>query len=73
MMKTFSAVITKGEFGFVSFCPELGVVSQGTTKKSALANLKEAVELYLEDEDVQAQLKKRSIPRAQIASLAVSF
>ncbi|MFH0954611.1 MAG: type II toxin-antitoxin system HicB family antitoxin [Candidatus Micrarchaeota archaeon] len=73
MMKTFSAVITKGEIAFVALCPELGVVSQGTTKKSALANLKEAVELYLEDEDVQAQLKKRMVSRAQIASLAVTI
>ena len=32
----------------VSECPELGVASQGTTEQEALANLREAVELYLE-------------------------
>ena len=52
MEKTFSAVITKEGKWFVSFCPELGVASQGTTKKSALNNLKEAVELYLEEDPV---------------------
>lgn len=34
---------------FVAECPEVGVVSQGKTKKEALANLKEATELYLEE------------------------
>ncbi len=49
----FSAVITKGEIAFVSFCPELGVTSQGETEEAALENLREAVGLYLEDEGVQ--------------------
>ena len=56
-MQKLSAVISKGKIAFVSSCPELGVVSQGRTEKSALANLQEAVELYLEDEDVQIRLK----------------
>ena len=56
MLLNFSAVIKKDTGWFVAYCPELGVVSQGKTKKSALANLKEAVELYLEDEDVQKML-----------------
>lgn len=55
-MKTFSATITKGKIAFVALCPELDVVSQGRTPKSAFANLKEAVELYLEDEDVQIRI-----------------
>lgn len=56
MDRKFSAVVTEGETAFVALCPELGVVSQGKTEKSALANLREAVELYLEDEDVQKML-----------------
>lgn len=32
----------------VSECPELGVASQGETEAEALANLREAVELFLE-------------------------
>lgn len=45
-----SAVIHRERKLFVSWCPELDVASQGKTVEEALANLKEAVELYLEDE-----------------------
>jgi len=34
--------------GYSALCPELGVASQGETIEEAEANLKEAVELYLE-------------------------
>jgi predicted RNase H-like HicB family nuclease len=34
---------------FVAECPEVGTVSQGYTMQEALASLKEATELYLED------------------------
>lgn len=33
---------------YVSLCPELDVASQGSTVEEALANLREAVELFLE-------------------------
>jgi predicted RNase H-like HicB family nuclease len=46
--KKFTAVITKEEGWYVGHCLELGVVSQGKTIEEAQANLKEAVELYLE-------------------------
>jgi len=72
MEKEFSAVVTKGEVVFVAFCPELGVTSQGGTEKKALDNLKEAVELYLEDEDVQDMLRKNPAKKAKICSIAVS-
>ena len=48
MSKKFTAVITKEEKWYVARCVELGVVSQGKTIEEAQANLKEAVELYLE-------------------------
>jgi len=50
--KKFSAVITKEGKFFVSHCPELGVSSQGNSESEALSNLKEAVELYLEDDNI---------------------
>lgn len=49
MSYTFSSVITKEGKWFVAHCGELGVVSQGLTIDKAQKNLKEAVELYLED------------------------
>lgn len=48
MSKRFTGVITKEEEWYVAHCLELGVVSQGKTIEEAQANLKEAVELYLE-------------------------
>ncbi|MDO8627808.1 MAG: type II toxin-antitoxin system HicB family antitoxin [Candidatus Diapherotrites archaeon] len=48
-IKNYSVVVSRGEIAFVAYCPELGVTSQGKSEKSALKNLKEAIELYLED------------------------
>lgn len=47
--KLFTAVIHKEEIWYVAECPEVGTVSQGETIDEAIANLKEATELYLED------------------------
>ena len=44
----FSALITKEDDWYVARCPELGVTSQGKDVESARANLREAIELYLE-------------------------
>jgi predicted RNase H-like HicB family nuclease len=48
-IRTFSAVIHKENDQYVAECPEMGTASQGYTIEEALANLKEATELYLED------------------------
>ena len=34
---------------YVAECPEVGTVSQGYTLEEAIANLREATELYLEE------------------------
>ncbi|HUU12915.1 MAG TPA: type II toxin-antitoxin system HicB family antitoxin [Terriglobia bacterium] len=47
--RTFSAVIRKEEDLYVAACPEVGTVSQGSTVEEAVANLREATELYLEE------------------------
>jgi predicted RNase H-like HicB family nuclease len=44
-----SATIWEEEGVYVSKCPELGVASCGDTPEEALSNLKEAVELYLDN------------------------
>jgi len=49
----FSAVITKDEKYYVALCPELDVASQGKNVEESLENLKEAIALYLEDEDAK--------------------
>jgi predicted RNase H-like HicB family nuclease len=45
----FSAVLHKEEDLYVAECPEVGTVSQGYSVEEAVANLKEATELYLEE------------------------
>ena len=47
--RTFTAVIHKEDDFYVADCPEVGTVSQGHTVEEAIANLKEATELYLEE------------------------
>ena len=45
-----SAVLTSApEGGYVAFNPETGTTTQGETVEEALANLREAAELYLEE------------------------
>jgi predicted RNase H-like HicB family nuclease len=46
---TFTAVLHKEDELYVAECPEVGTVSQGKTVEEAVANLKEATELYLEE------------------------
>jgi predicted RNase H-like HicB family nuclease len=48
-VRTFTAVLHKEDGLYVADCPEVGTVSQGYTVEEALANLKEATELYLEE------------------------
>lgn len=49
MARKASVVIEKDEHGFYAWCPELkGCQSQGDTLEEAVANIKEAIELYLE-------------------------
>ena len=47
--ETLTAVIHKEDNLYVAQCPEVGTASQGKTVEEAVANLKEATELYLEE------------------------
>jgi len=46
---TLTAVLHQEDDLYVAECPEVGTVSQGHTIEEALANLREATELYLEE------------------------
>ncbi len=49
MTRKATVVIEKDEHGFYAWCPELkGCQSQGATLEDAMANIKEAIEIYLE-------------------------
>ena len=51
MTHQFSTIITKENHLYVAHCPELDIASQGESIDEAIQNLKEAIELYHEDED----------------------
>lgn len=67
MVYRFTTIINKEDKWYVALCVELGVVSQGKTIEEAQENLKEAVELYLED---QPKNKKHFV---QAAPLVTTF
>ena len=46
---TLTAILYWEEDVYVAECPEVGTASQGETIEEAIANLKEATELYLEE------------------------
>lgn len=49
MTRKVSVVIEQDEYGCYAWCPELkGCQSQGKTVEESLANIREAIELYLE-------------------------
>ena len=50
-MHTMNYIVWKEDEFFVSQCLNMGVSSFGKTKDEAVANLKEAVELYFEGEE----------------------
>ena len=50
MTMELSAISTSAsEGGYIAFNPETGTTTQGETVEEALANLREATELYLEE------------------------
>lgn len=61
-MYKFTTIITKEGKWHVARCIELGVVSQGKTIEEAQKNLKEAVELYLEDRPKSKKFLSKEAP-----------
>jgi predicted RNase H-like HicB family nuclease len=62
MANKVSVIIEKDGFGYYAYSPELdGCQTQGDSFEEVMANIKEAIELYLEtlsDEEKQAALSK---------------
>ena len=50
-IRSYTAILEKEGDLYVALCPELDVASQGGSVEEATANLKEAVELFLECAD----------------------
>jgi len=62
----FSVVIERDENGYYAYCPELlGCYTQGDTYEQALANIKDAIRLHVEDRVESGE----EIPQAESISL----
>ena len=55
----YTAIIEKEGDLYAALCPELDVASQGATVEEATANLREAVELFLECADPEEIQRRR--------------
>ena len=65
-MMHFDVVITKQGKQYSSWCPQLDIASCGATIEEARRNLKEAIELYLEDKDARISKDESSITLTHI-------
>ncbi len=62
----FSVIVEKDEDGYYAYCPELqGCYAQGETYEEAIENIKDAINLHLED-IIQSG---KQIPAPKIVSL----
>ena len=66
----FTAMIYRENGGYVALCPELDVASQGESVEEASANLREAVELFLETAD-PSEVAVRTRGELYVAALEV--
>ena len=71
MQKQLTAIIEREGDGYVSFCPELDIASQGDTIEDARENLREALELFYEmasSSEIQTRLHEEVyVTRVEIA------
>ena len=58
-IRSYTAIVEKDGEVYVALCPEFDVASQGASIEQATANLKEAVELFLECADPQEIAKRQ--------------
>jgi predicted RNase H-like HicB family nuclease len=58
MTRNFTAIIEREDDGYVASCPDFDIASQGETIDEARANLREAVELFL-DAAAPSEIQRR--------------
>jgi predicted RNase H-like HicB family nuclease len=68
----FTAILEKENDMYVSLCPEFDIASQGATVEEAGANLKEAVELFLEYADSE-EIKRRLHTQVYVSQFEVNI
>ena len=69
--RMLTALVQREGEGWVAWCPDLDVASQGDTIERARANLREAVQLFLETAD-KAEIEQRLHAETYLSQLEVS-
>jgi predicted RNase H-like HicB family nuclease len=64
----FTAAVTREDSWYVARCLEVEVASQGHSIVDALANLKEALELYFEDVSPPGEVEPPIIATVQLSA-----
>jgi predicted RNase H-like HicB family nuclease len=64
IMELTAVLLPASEGGFTAVNPETGVTTQGESIEEALANLREATELYLEEFPLESRGRPRSRPKS---------
>ncbi|WP_225353798.1 type II toxin-antitoxin system HicB family antitoxin [Methanolacinia petrolearia] len=72
MRRQLTAIIEKEDDGYVSFCPEYDIASQGDTVEEAHKNLQEALELFFETASPQ-EIQSRYHGEIYITRMDVAF
>jgi predicted RNase H-like HicB family nuclease len=71
MPRQFTAIIEREGDGYVSFCPELDIASQGDTINEAGDNLREAITLFWETaspDEIQSRMHEEVyVSRMEVA------
>jgi predicted RNase H-like HicB family nuclease len=68
MRMEFTAAITHEDPWYVARCLDVEVASQGETVDEALENLKEALELYFEDEVIPEEIEPPIIATLRLSA-----
>lgn len=71
MNRPFTALIQREDDMYVSLCPELDIARQGETIQEARQNLREAIELFLEEAD-SSEVRERLHNEQYVSSIEVS-
>lgn len=71
MNRTFTALIQREDDMYVSLCPELDIARQGETIQEARQNLREAIELFLEEAD-SSEVRERLHNEQYVSSIEAS-
>jgi predicted RNase H-like HicB family nuclease len=67
-MKLYAVIEPSDEGGYTATVPALpGCISEGDTREEALANIREAIELYLEPVEDDSELS----PSAEVIEIAL--